>query len=67
MTIDTRTGITLGRAVRVRRVDQNTGAVVHYAYDGDDLVLEVDGTGEPGSASTRTFPASTSRTACGNG
>lgn len=34
-----------GMGRRVRRADQNTGAVVHYVYDGDDLVLEVDGSG----------------------
>ena len=30
---------------RIRRVDQSTGAVVHYVYDGDDLAMEVDGAG----------------------
>ena len=33
-----------GRGRRVRRQD-HTGAVTHYVYDGDDLVLEVDGAG----------------------
>lgn len=33
----------LGR--RVRRVDNNNGAVTHYVYHDDDLVLELDGAG----------------------
>lgn len=34
-----------GYGRRVKRVDGSTGAVVQYIYDGDDLALEVDGSG----------------------
>ena len=48
---------------RVRRTAPD-GTVMRYLYDGDDLLMELDGSGIR-CASTRTFREWTSRTACG--